>query len=138
LYIDQELSKEDYQEAKQRCQTLIDELEEKQASQLKKKEVFEIFKKGLIKIQTIEKQYNEGSLDGKRKLVGSIFPQKFVFENEKIRTTDLNPVLLKITSVNRCLQSGKKKRQTKNHDLSLKVDSKDLFSNQMMNFLEEI
>ena len=123
LYIDQELSKEDYQEAKQRCQTLIDELEEKQASQLKKKEVFEIFKKGLIKIQTIEKQYNEGSLDGKRKLVGSIFPQKFVFENEKIRTTDLNPVLLKITSVNRCLQRGKKKRQTKNHDLSLKVEN---------------
>ncbi len=66
---------------------------------------------------------NEGSLDGKRKLVGSIFPQKFVFENEKIRTTDLNPVLLKITSVNRCLQRGKKKRQTKNHDLSLKVEN---------------
>ncbi len=112
----------------QRCQILIEELEEKEVKLGKKKEVFEIFKKGLTKIQTIEKQYSTGSLDQKRKLLGSIFPQKFEFENKKIRTTDLNPILLKISSVHRGLQRGKKKGQTKKSDLSSMVIAKGLAS----------
>ena len=124
LYIDRELNKEEYLQAKQRCQILIEELEEKEVKLGKKKEVFEIFKKGLTKIQTIEKQYYTGSLDQKRKLLGSIFPQKFEFENKKIRTTDLNPILLKISSVHRGLQRGKKKGQTKKSDLSSMVIAK--------------
>ena len=121
LYIDNELSKEEYQQAKQRCLNLIGELEEKEASLLKKKEIFEVYKKGLTKMQSVEKQYTKGDIHGKRKLLGSIFPQKFVFENKKIRTTDLNPILLKISSVNRGLESRKKKGQTKKNDLSSMV-----------------
>jgi hypothetical protein len=113
LYIDNELSKEEYQQAKQRCLNLIGELEEKEASLLKKKEIFEVYKKGLTKMQSVEKQYTKGDIHGKRKLLGSIFPQKFVFENKKIRTTDLNPILLKISSVNRGLESRKKKDKPK-------------------------
>ena len=87
----------------------------------KKKEIFDTFKKGLTKIQTIEKQYYTGSLDHKRKLIGSIFPQKFEFENKKIRTADLNPILLKISSVHGGLQRSKRKGQTKKNDLSSMV-----------------
>jgi site-specific DNA recombinase len=121
LFIDGELSKEEYEQAKQRCQVLIEELEEKEIKLGKKKEIFDTFKKGLTKIQTIDKQYSTGSLDQKRKLIGSIFPQKFEFENKKIRTADLNPIILKISSVQRGLQSSKKKRQTQKSGLSLEV-----------------
>lgn len=75
-------------------------------------------------MQTIEKQYSTGSLDQKRKLVGSIFPQKFEFENKKIRTADLNPILLKISSVHGGLQRSKRKGQTKKNDLSSMVIAK--------------
>jgi hypothetical protein len=37
----------------------------------------------------------------KRKLLGSMFPEIFQFENNKVRTADINPLLLKIASVNR-------------------------------------
>jgi site-specific DNA recombinase len=124
LFIDGELSKKEYEQAKQRCQVLIEELEEKEIKLGKKKEIFDTFKKGLTKIQTIEKQYSTGSLDQKRKLVGSIFPQKFEFENKKIRTADLNPILLKISSVHGGLQRSKRKGQTKKHDLSSMVTAK--------------
>ena len=124
LFIDGELSKEEYQQAKQRCQVLIEELEEKEIKLGKKKEIFDTFKKGLTKIQTIEKQYSKGSLDQKRKLIGSIFPQKFEFENKKIRTADLNPILLKISSVHGGLQRSKRKGQTKKNDLSSMVIAK--------------
>ena len=47
LYIDGDLSKEEYQKAKMRCQKLVDELREKEKQLEKKQEVFQLYKNGL-------------------------------------------------------------------------------------------
>ena len=108
LYIYGDLSKEEYQKAKMRCQNLIDEIREKEKQLEKKKEVFQLYKNGLKGLESIENQYIKSDLDNKRRLIGSIFPKKFQFENKKVRTADINPILHKIAHFNRVNLENKK------------------------------
>ena len=73
-----------------------------------KKQVIEIYQSALTKLEYIEYQYNESDIEGKRRIIGSIFPKKFQFENKKVRTADLNPLFLKISSSNGFSQRTKK------------------------------
>jgi hypothetical protein len=50
-----------------------------------------------------------------------MFPEKFQFENKKVRTADINPILLKIASINKGLRGNKKRDKSKKIDLSRKV-----------------
>jgi site-specific DNA recombinase len=43
-------------------------------------------------------QYERANLDTKQKLIGSIFPKKFVFENNEYRTQKMMRVVYKIRS----------------------------------------
>lgn len=70
--------------------------------------------KGLKKLSKFPTVFNNSNLERKHLLVGSMFPQKFQFEENKVRTEDINPILLKITSINRKLQ-GNKKRTNQNY-----------------------
>ena len=56
-----------------------------------KKSVIEIYESALTKLESIEYQNNESDIEGKRRIIGSIFPKKFQFENKKVRTADINP-----------------------------------------------
>ncbi len=58
-------------------------------------------------MENIEKQFIKSDIDGKRRIIGSIFPKKIRFENKKVRTADVNPILLKIASVNGASRSKK-------------------------------
>jgi site-specific DNA recombinase len=70
---------------------------------------FSCTKKGLKGLESIENQYIKSDLDNKRRLIGSIFPENFQFENKKVRTTDINPILDKIARFNSVNQKNKKK-----------------------------
>ena len=118
LYIDGDLSKEEYQKAKMRCQNLINELKEKEKQLEKKQEVFQLYKNGLKGLESIENQYIKSDLDNKRRLIGSIFPKKFQFENKKVRTADINPILHKIARFNSVNRKNKKRDKSKKEDLS--------------------
>ena len=52
---------------------------------------------------------------------GSIFPENFQFENKKVRTTDINPILDKIAQFNRVNRKNKKRDKSKKEDLSRSV-----------------
>ena len=101
-----------------RCQNLIDEIREKEKQLEKKQEVFQLYKNGLKGIESIENQYIKSSLDNKRRLIGSIFPENFQFENKKVRTADINPILDKIAHFNRVNRRNKKRDKSKKEDLS--------------------
>ena len=118
LYIDGDLSKEEYQKAKMRCQNLINELKEKEKQLEKKQEVFQLYKNGLKGLESVENQYIKSDLDNKRRLIGSIFPKKFQFENKKVRTADINPILHKIAQFNSVNRKNKKRDKSKKEDLS--------------------
>ena len=78
----------------------------------------------MLKLETIENQYHETDIEGKRKIIGSIFPKKFQFENNKVRTADINPLFLKISSINSASQGIKKGTNSKKKNLSPMVTSK--------------
>ncbi|MGB0280303.1 MAG: hypothetical protein ACPGAA_05900, partial [Flavobacteriaceae bacterium] len=64
----------------------------------------------------------------KRRLIGSIFPENFQFENKKVRTADINPILDKIARFNSVNRKNKKRDKSKKEDLSRVVHPIELFS----------
>ena len=124
LYIDGDMDKKDYQQAKKRYTDIQEELKEIEGNQ--QKELFKTYKEGLNNLQNFDKQYIEGNIDNKRLLTGLIFPNKFGFENQKIQTANVNPLLLKIASINRGYKVNKKRDTLQKKKLSRLVDLQGL------------
>ena len=64
-----------------------------------------------------------------------MFPKKFQFENKKVRTADINPILYKIARFNRVNRKNKKRDKSKKEDLSRCVHPIELFSKQALELL---
>ena len=77
-------------------------------------------------MENFNKQYIDSDIEQKRLLIGSIFPEKFQFDNKKVRTADINPILLKIASINKGLKGNKKRDKSKKNDLSQSVQKAGL------------
>jgi hypothetical protein len=89
-------------------------------------------------MQNIENQYIKSDVEFKRRFVGSIFPEKFQFENKKVRTADINPILHKIAQFNSVNRKNKKRDKSKKEDLSRVVHPIELFSKQSLTFLKKL
>ena len=118
LYIDGNIEKIEYNIAKDRYESIHQELKGKEVELTDKKRVIAIYDNALSKLESIEIQYNKSNIEDKRKIIGSIFPKKFQFENKKVRTADLNPLFLKIASINSVSQRTKKRTNSKKMNLS--------------------
>ena len=118
LYIEGNIEKSEYKIAKERYETIRQELKSNEIELKDKKRVIEIYESVLLKLESIECQYIESDIEGKRRIIGSIFPKKFQFENKKVRTADLNPLFLKISSINSLSQRTKKRTNSKKLNLS--------------------
>ena len=66
--------------------------------------------------------YTNATIEEKRLLIGSIFQNQIYFENKKVRTTDLNPFIVKIASINSAYQGIKKWDKSKKIELSHEVE----------------
>ena len=99
----------EYSQAKKRYQDILDELQCLENNQNKNKEIFDTYKKGLSNLQNFDKQYINSDIHNKRLLTGLIFPNKFGFQNKKVQTADINPLLLKISSINKGFDKNKKR-----------------------------
>ena len=97
---------------------IYEELKSKEIENNDVKRVIKTYESTLIKLESIENQYNISGIEEKRKLIGSIFPKKFQFENKKVRTADINPLFLKISSINSASQRIKKRQIQKKLNLS--------------------
>lgn len=102
-------------------ENIYKELKLKEYSRDERMQVIELYKNVLVKIGGISQQYHDAEIEAKRKLLGSIFPKNFQFENDKVRTKDINPILLKITSINRLSKGIKKEDRFKKMNLSCMV-----------------
>ena len=118
LYIDGEMGKKEYEVAKERYKNIYDELKELEIEAIDNKEILDLYKKAINKMENIENHFIKSDIEGKRRIIGSIFPKKFRFENKKVRTADVNPILLKIASVNGASRGKKKWDKSKKIDLS--------------------
>ena len=104
--IEGDIDKNEYQIAKSRYET--------------KKRCFSYQKA----INKMENQYINADIEDKRRLIGSIFQNKIHFENKKVRTANVNPILNEISSVNRAYGAIKKWDKSKKLELSHRVTAK--------------
>ncbi len=121
LYIDGDIDKDGYESAKQRYENIRAELKSKEVSSEDNKKLVELYKTATEKFIAIDNQYNNANLEYKRRIVGSIFGKNIQFENQKVRTANLNPILNEIASINKGWRAKKKKDLTKKSIKSLMV-----------------
>lgn len=121
MYVDGEIDKSDYQTTKIRYENIIAEFKERENKVTDEKGIFDLYQKAINKMGTIGKQYSNTDIQGKRLLLGSIFPNKIHFENKKVRTADINPILNEIASINKAYGRIKKWDKSKKIDLSHRV-----------------
>ena len=67
-----------------------------------------------------------------------MFTEKIQFQNKKVRTADINPILHKIARFNSVNRKNKKRDKSKKEDLSRCVLPIELFSNQSLNILNNL
>ena len=78
----------------------------------KVKKLFKLYTEGINNL------FSNAEINEKRLLIGSIFPKNFQFEKNEVRTADINPILLKIASVNKGYKGNKKRDKSQKNDLS--------------------
>ena len=123
MFVEGEIDKNDYQTTKVRYENIVREMKEKESMKKDEKTIFELYQKTINKVETIGIEYNKADIEGKRLLLGSIFPKKIHFENKKLRTADVNPILNEILSINRAYGGIKKWDKTKKLALSHRVNA---------------
>jgi hypothetical protein len=69
-------------------------------------------------LKQLDKFYDKASLDIKQKLVGLIFPEKLIFENDRLQTPKVNEMGSLIILENKHLETIKKGTK-KNFSLSI-------------------
>jgi site-specific DNA recombinase len=73
-------------------------------------------------LTAIDKVYCESDHYGKRKLIGSIYPEKFTFEELRVRTAKKGDVFEFIYLINSALSSNKKGTNGNFYHLSQRVN----------------
>ena len=101
LFVEGLLDKEAYSQVREAYQFEILKLKE-QAEGLKAldKDFLSQVEKAFNLISNLADFYEKSALEDKQKLLGSIFPQKLIFENEKFRTIEDNEILDLMFQVN--------------------------------------
>ena len=74
-------------------------------------------------LSNLVKLYEQGDVEIKRKLIGSIFPNKMVYEKNSVRTVELNPAVELIFSNVKRSRGRKKRKHTNFGVLSHRVES---------------
>ena len=121
MFIDDKIDKQAYDQSKKRCEEMLEELRGKEQTEMDKKAVFNVYKDVFKELSKLDINYQNASVEDKRSLIGSIFPNNFQFEKNKVRTADVNPILLKISRINGACQGKTKKDKFKKKNLSLTV-----------------
>lgn len=95
LMLDAEISASDYKEIKAKISTANDELIRKKANLLSSQEDFrEHLKVGATILRNIDEFYQNATLSEKQLIIGSVFPEKLIFEKDQFRTNRINEAVV--------------------------------------------
>ena len=93
-FLDGDLDPKDYTELKKRLESKIFEVKAQLESIKQGKSKFqEQLSKSFKMLPNIIEWYRNSTVQEKKKLIGSIFPEKFTFENNRVRTTSIDEVI---------------------------------------------
>ena len=124
LMLDGDITAEDYRIMKKEIDETLQRLNvEHHKSQ---SEILDLDKKldQMIRALTnLENLYEQGDVELKRRLIGSIFPNKLVYKKKSVRTVDMNPAVELIFSNIKGSRRRKKEKHTDFGVLSHRVES---------------
>jgi len=109
LMIDQDIDMAEYRSIKKTCKEGINKLaKEKAQLESTDSDYVEYIGYGVEVLKKIDYSYEKADLLVKHKIIGSIYPEKLIFENKKYRTKRINSVVELITHKNSKLLGHKK------------------------------
>jgi flagellin-specific chaperone FliS len=113
-----------YAKAKGRYTTELQKLQAELDSQGSTQSAFQKFlKTGIHLLEELPTFYEKSSLQTKREVVCSIFPEKIIIAEKKSRTPKINKAVLLITAMDKGLNGNKKGQLLKNVELSGQVET---------------
>lgn len=99
-------------EADREIIVLESKLNDLRSNQMNLIEVEKTLDTALLKLTCLNTIYCKSDHYGKRKLIGSIYPEKFTFEDLKVRTAKTGEIFSFIYLINKQLRSKKKGQQS--------------------------
>ncbi len=91
LVADQKLDPDDFRELKQDCARKIEQLEAKLAgSSQAERGIDGLLEQAVSNLARLDELYEQGGISQKRQIIGSIYPEKLVFDGAHYRTTRIN------------------------------------------------
>ena len=118
-YADRLLDLDTFQHSRARYQAQIKKLrEELESTKEQITDVQKLLKKGLHLLHQLPEFYQKSSVDVKRELLGSIFPEKLLISKTKCRTTKINSAVLLITATDKGFKGNENGELLKNVELS--------------------
>lgn len=122
MVADQKFDPEDYRELKLDYSNKITQLEAKLAgTSQSEKSISGLLSQAVDNLCRIDKLYIEGSVTQKREIIGSIYPEKLVFDGFQYRTTRLNEAVRLIYTLGAGLGEIKNRKSAKISHLSGEV-----------------
>ena len=108
LFVDKQIPVSEYQNLKAKYEVQIVETKS-EISGINEtgKDLDLLIEKGIQQLSKLDTLYKEISLERKSRLLGSIFPEKLIFENNKCRTTNLNQAILLYLYIDKGLRNKK-------------------------------
>ncbi len=122
MYVDGEVSKEEYQQLKQKYETETYRLKfEKAELKNLNKDTIKQLEFCMDVLVTLPEFYERSTVEGKQQIIGSIFTGNLVFKDKKVRTTKINEAVSLISSIDRSYRRHEKVKPGLNTGLSHKV-----------------
>ncbi len=114
------IDNEDYLEIKTDCKGQIEKLEAKltKGNDSKKIDLPKLLDQALSNLINLDKVFINGDIEVKRKIIGSIFPEKLQFSKNHYRTTRVNVLLSYIYQINNELGTKKNRKESELSPLS--------------------
>ena len=118
LLLDAELSAKDYKDIKIKIEGSNEELNRKKENLSSGQQDFrEHLKHGATILRNIDKFYEKATLSEKQLIIGSVFPEKLIFEKDHFRTKRMNEAVV-LMCLNPNELGQKKSGRSKNFSLS--------------------
>jgi site-specific DNA recombinase len=124
LFVDGKIEPQEYSDAMSRYKIQINNLKY-EIDNLKKVDgdYLKWLKKGVDALSNLKTHYSNSAIRDKQQLLSSIFPEKFIFDGKKCRTTRINDVLRFILQIDSDLENKKSGQLSNKIELSTLVES---------------
>ena len=124
LMLDGEFSTEDYKEMKREIEGVIEQLSRDVTTLMSDSENYSSeIDECLDLLLNLNKYYTSAKTETKQRIIGSVFPEKMIFENKIVRTLKVNQVVSLICRNSKDFEGGEKKKNPKKSGSSRGVES---------------